>query len=189
MEWNPGCVVRVQDMNFDLFGRIHHSVIIEKYTKFSLLRTYQEVAMTTPVTTPQKKSHKNFPAIVAAFGVTLVMGLIIVAVGFNSLVNQNTTPVQAAPNDTGVTTAGNDQQTADAATIQQLQDLVQQYQSRESQYQTELKQAADQLNTVNTQLQQYQMLVNALQQAGVIQVNSNGQVFINRGGARGGDDN
>ena len=136
---------------------------------------------------PNKKPNKTIPAILAALGMTLLMGVIIVAVSFNSLFNKDVVPVQASPNSTATATV--DAQTTDQQTIQQLQDLVNQYQAREQQYQTELQQAADQLSQTNSQLQQYQMLVNALQQAGVIQIRSNGQVLINQGGFRGGDGN
>lgn len=143
--------------------------------------------MTTPVNGSNRKPNKQIPALLAAFGMTMVVGVIIVAVSFNSLFNQNVVPVQASPNSTATATA--DQQTADQQTIQQLQDLVKQYQTREQQYQTELQQAGSQLTQANSQIQQYQMLINALQQAGVIQINSNGQVFVNRGGSRGSDGN
>ena len=48
-----------------------------------------------------------------------------------------------------------------------------QYQSREQQYQSQLDQAT-------AQVQQYQSLLSQLQQAGVIQINSSGQVSIAR---------
>ena len=114
---------------------------------------------------------------------TLVLGLVILALGLNALFNSNVTPVQAAgPTDQSIS--------ADQATIDQLQSLIAQYQAREGQYQNELQQAADQLNQANTQLQQYQTLVTALEQAGVIQITGDGRVFIGRGfsGGRGDGD-
>ncbi len=137
---------------------------------------------------PSRKPNKTIPAVLAALGMTLIVGVIIVAVSFNSLFNQNVTPVQASPNSTPAATS-TDTSTADQQTIQQLQSLVQQYQTREQQYQTELQQAATQLNQANSEVQQYQMLVNALQQAGVIQINANGQVSIGQRGFRGDDGN
>jgi len=129
------------------------------------------------------KAHKQWPALLAALGMTLILGLAIFALGFNALFNTNVTPVQAAgPSDPSTS--------ADQATIDQLQNLVAQYQEREGQYQNELQQAADQLNQANAQLQQYQRLVSALQNAGIIQITADGQVFLGRGfsGGRGDGD-
>jgi hypothetical protein len=65
----------------------------------------------------------------------------------------------------------------DQASIDQLQNLVEQYQARELQYQTELQQAADQLNQTNAELQQ---VVNTLQESGVIQITQDGRIFLNQ---------
>jgi peptidyl-tRNA hydrolase len=120
------------------------------------------------------KSKKNIVALLAAFGMTLLMGVVILAVGANALFFNKISPAQAAvPTSQAVA--------ADQATIQQLQDLVAQYQSRETQYKSELQQATDGLNQANQQIQQYKQLTQALIDAGVIQINSNGQVSLGRG--------
>jgi predicted PurR-regulated permease PerM len=121
------------------------------------------------------KSRKQWPGILAALGMTAVLGSIIFFLGVNAIFNTNVTPVQAA----GATDIA---VTSDQATIEQLQSLIDQYQTREQQYQTELQQAADQLNQENAQLQQYQGLISALQNAGVIQISADGRVFIGSGG-------
>ena len=135
------------------------------------------------------KHNKNIPAILAAFGMTFLIGLVMVIIGLNALVNKNVTPVQAAnPTDQAVN--------ADQATIDRLQSQIATYQAREQQYQTELSQAADQLNQANAQLaqadstlQQYQGLITALQNANVIQITPDGQVLIPRSRfGNGGDD-
>lgn len=120
-------------------------------------------------------SHKQWPALLAAFVITLVLGLAMAALGLNALVNQNSVPIQTA-------SALDQTLNSDPVTDDQAGSLIAQYQAREQQYQTQLQQAADQLNTANAQLQQYQSLVSALQQAGVIQITSDGRVFVSRGG-------
>ncbi len=119
------------------------------------------------------------PAFLFAFGMTAVIAIIILALSMNVLFNHNTVPIKSS------STAASDPPAAASASgslsVQQLQALVQQYQSRESQYQTELQQAASQINTLNQQNQQYQNLINALQQAGVIRVDSNGNVYLGGG--------
>jgi hypothetical protein len=125
------------------------------------------------------KSKKNIVALLAAFGMTLLMGVVILAVGANALFLNKISPAQAAA-------PTNQTATADQASIQQLQDLVSQYQSREQQYKSELQQATDSLNQANQQLQQYKQLTQALIDAGVIQINSNGQVMLGSGFRSGG---
>ena len=120
------------------------------------------------------KSQKQGPAILAALVMTLVIGFVIIGLGINALFNNHVAPAQAAG-------LPDQSLSADQATIDQLQGLIKQYQDRELQYQTELQQAADQLNQTNTKLQQYQDLVVALQNSGVIRIAANGQVFVGPG--------
>jgi len=118
--------------------------------------------------------RKTLPAYVAALSMTAFIGVVFLAFGLNALLNHNTTVTRSAPQpDT--------QASADQATIQGLQAAITLYQSRETQYQTELKQAADQINQMGQQNQQYQQLVQALVNAGVIQITQDGRVFISRG--------
>ena len=124
------------------------------------------------------KSQKRWPAFLAAFLMTAVIALAILSLGANALLNKNALPVQAAS--LSDQPASGDQVTVDQASIDQLQNLVEQYQARELQYQTELQQAADQLNQTNAELQQYQQVVNALQESGVIQIRQDGRIFLNQ---------
>lgn len=120
------------------------------------------------------RSRNPWPALLAALGMTAVLGLAIAALGINALSNRNVVPkLEVAPADQFVS--------SDQATVGQLQELIAQYQSREQQYQLQLQQAADQLNAVESQLQQYQGLVGALQQAGIIQITADGRVLLGRG--------
>lgn len=120
------------------------------------------------------KSQKQGPAILAALVMTFMIGFVIIGLGINALLNNNVAPAQAAglPDQTLNT---------DQATIDQLQGLIKQYQDRELQYQSELQQATDQLTQTKTELQQYQDLVVALQNSGVIRIAANGQVFVGPG--------
>lgn len=124
---------------------------------------------------------KTFPALVAMIVMTVFLGLATLAFGLNALFNQNISPVQAAAQPAPQTTS-------DQATLQDLQAQIAQYQARETQYQNELQQAADQLNQANQQNQQYQQLIGALQNAGLIQITQDGRVFIMRGGFDGDND-
>lgn len=120
------------------------------------------------------KPRRQWPAVLAAIGMTLLLGLAVAALGINALFNQDVVPVEAAPAETAVS--------SDQANVEQLQSLISEYQSREQQYQQQLQQAADQLNSTTTQLTQYQSLVSALQRAGVIQIAPDGRVFVMGGG-------
>ncbi len=128
------------------------------------------------------KKHKTIPAVAAAFGMTALFGLAILAIGFNALFNPNTQPVLAAPADPSAAAS------ADPAALQQMQELIAQYQAREQQYKAELNQAAAQLNQANQQLSQYQALVSGLENAGIIQISPDGRVFLGGGQRRGGGD-
>ncbi len=136
------------------------------------------------MTTQAQTAHlrKTMPAFIAAFGMTALIGLIVLALSLNVLLNRNTVPMKTtAANDPPVNAAA----AAGSTNVQQLQAMIQQYQAREGQYQTQLQQAADQINQLSAQNQQYQDLLAALQQAGVIRIGSDGSVYLRRGG---GDD-
>jgi flagellar motor protein MotB len=147
------------------------------------------------------KLNKRIPAFVIALGMTGLIGLATMAVSANALMNRNVVPLQGSA--TVVQATG-----TDAGMVQQLQDQVSQYQARELEYQAreqqyqareqqyqaheqqfnqELQQAAQQLNDANGQIQQYQSLLMALQNAGVIRIGQNGQIFISQGNNGGGE--
>jgi small-conductance mechanosensitive channel len=129
------------------------------------------------MTTQPSHFRKTLPAFLAALGMTGVIGVCMLAFGVGALLNRKTTPIQAAANQAPVVY---EQQT----TVQQLQDLVAQYQAREAQYQTQLQQATDQISLLSQQNQQYQAyqdIVTALENAGVLQIASDGSVIVNLG--------
>ena len=121
---------------------------------------------------------KSIVAIGVALVITACVGLGILAVGGAALFNRNGSPIL----DTPAQVTGNGQHTEQIA---QLQDLIAQYQDREKQYQDREQQLQDQLAQVNAQLQQNQqavqqaqLLLNALQQRGLIRVTNDGRIFI-----------
>ena len=134
------------------------------------------------------KLAKKIPAFVIALVMTLLVGTATLAVSANALLNRNIVPLQGSATVVQATST-------DASNVQQLQDLVskyqareqqyqsreQQYQAREQQYNQELQQTAQQLNDARGQIQQYQSLLVALQSAGVISIDQNGQIFILQG--------
>lgn len=129
------------------------------------------------IKTKNTQTHKHIAAIAAALAMTVLITLVMLVVGANALFNQNVTTTAQAAGLTSAATAS-DPAASDQALIDQLQAQISQYQARESQYQTELQNAADQINQLNQQDQQYKSLFSALQNAGVIQITSDGRVFI-----------
>ncbi len=141
-----------------------------------------------------KKLNKQIPALIAAFIITLIVAAGMLFIGGNALFNTNTVAVANSPNQT-VNVSSGDPAPAGSQTAQ-LENLIAQYQQREKQYQAELQQANQQIQQANQQLQQqnqqlsqasqqlqqYQQLISALQQRGIIQIDSQGNVYIPRGG-------
>jgi len=131
---------------------------------------------------PNSPVRKTLPALVATLCMTVFIGLAILAFGLNALLNQNVSVAQAAGQPDSLSAA-------DQVANQDLQAIISQYQEREAQYQEELQQAADKIDQVNQQNLQYQQLFQLLQSAGVIQITSDGRVFVSRGaGFRSGGD-
>lgn len=118
---------------------------------------------------------KQYTALLAAFAITICMGAGMLLVSGSALLNKNGIPVADSP---AAATATARAKSAEEAQIQQLQSLVTEYQTREVKYQAELKTAGQDLEKANSQLSQYQMLLMALQNRGIIAINSNGQVVI-----------
>jgi predicted Rossmann fold nucleotide-binding protein DprA/Smf involved in DNA uptake len=116
------------------------------------------------------KNVKRFPAFLAAFGITAIIGMAILVVGANALLNPHPAEAQSSTDSQAVAST-----TATSAELQQLQDTLSQYQA--------------QLSQANYEIQQYQALLVALQNQGVIQINNDGTISIPRGGSsfRGGD--
>lgn len=134
---------------------------------------------------------KQVIALAAAVLMTACVAISILAIGGFAFFNPNGTQAANSPgqNPSAVPASQGSasQQSQDQAEIQQLQSLVaqyqqrdQQYQQREQQYQQQLQQANQQVQQAQSQMQQIQLLLQTLQERGIITVNSDGQIFINR---------
>lgn len=131
---------------------------------------------------------KKTPALIAAFVMTLIVGLGMLLVGANAYFNPSSVALASSSSANTADVSTTATSSADSAgQLQQLQSLVAQYQSREQQFQQQLNQLQQQLTQSNTQSQQYQQLITELQRRGIIQVNQNGQILIPRGSSRNGD--
>ena len=119
---------------------------------------------------------KHIPAFLAAVFVTGFITLAMVVTGANALLNKNGTVVSNNPAAASSTTTNANQ----SQQIEQLQGRINEYQQREAQYQQLLQQDQQ-------QIQQFQQFMFALQQAGLIQIRSDGTVLITAGGGRRGD--
>lgn len=118
---------------------------------------------------------KQYTALLAAFAITICMAAGMLLVSGNALLNKNGIPVADSP---AAATATAEVRTAEQAQIQQLQSMLTEYQAREIKYQTELQSAGQDLQRANTQMQQYQMLLLALQNRGYISIDPAGQITI-----------
>ncbi len=110
---------------------------------------------------------KHATAILASIFITAIVGLGILFLGADALFNKNTVPLQSSP----ATLSGVSQ------TISSSQPL----QAQLDQYKAQLADTQAQLDQANQTLAQYQSLIDALQQAGLIRVQSDGSILI-RGG-------
>ena len=118
---------------------------------------------------------KQYSALMVAFAVTICMAAGMLLVSASAFMNKNGLAVANSPAQATATTQA---KTAEEAQIQQLQNLVAQYQTREAKYQSELSTAGQQLQQANNELNQYQMLLAALQNRGYITIESNGQIVV-----------
>jgi peptidoglycan hydrolase CwlO-like protein len=133
---------------------------------------------------------KRLQGIIAATIVTIIISLGMVVIGADAATNVNSVPVSNSPAAASLASATANtsaqaaqdaqsaQLTAMQAQIDQLQNLVKQYQSREQQYQTEIKSQAQKLAGANQQANTFQQVLMALQQRGLIQITSDGRIFV-----------
>ena len=117
---------------------------------------------------------KQLPALIAALAITGFIALAMGVTSVNALMNKNGT---AASNDPAAVTSST---TASQAQIDQLQARINEYQQRETQYQQILQQDQE-------QIQQFRQFLFAMQQAGLIQIRSDGTIVITGRGGFGGD--
>jgi len=120
--------------------------------------------------------RKKIIALMAAIVITGTIAFSMFAVSVNAMANQNGTTVSNSPG--SITTPASSTASSDQAQIAQLQSLVTQYQAREQQYQTALNNDNTQLSQAASQMQMIQQLLAYLQNHGLIQIDSQGQIYI-----------
>ncbi len=126
---------------------------------------------------------KKFQALIAAVLITAMVGMGMLVIGVNALLNTNTVPVQNAPG----ATATQAQPAANTVNAQDQQ--AQQYQDQIDQLQSQIQDLNNQLDQSSQQVQQLQGVLTALQQRGVIRIMPDGRILIRQGGSGGDDDN
>lgn len=114
---------------------------------------------------------KRFPALIATVFTVGFIAIVMLMTSANALMNKNGTVVSNAPSVGAVTNINLTQ-------IDQLQARISEYEQRETQYQQLLQDSQDNLRQVTIQNQQYRQFILSLQQAGLIQVRSDGTVII-----------
>lgn len=124
---------------------------------------------------------KQVQAIIASLLVTGLIAGVMVVIGGSALFSRPTVSVSAASN---AAVVSNNDANAGAETAQ-LRDLVNQYQTREQQLRAQLDDLNKQLDEkdqqlaqANLQVQQYENLLQALQERGVIQITPDGRIRI-----------
>lgn len=110
---------------------------------------------------------KHVSALLTALVITAVIGLGIFVIGVNALANTNTVPLQNTPS-TGTTATTNNNNAADPVSSS----------SNAQQLQQEVNTLQSQLNQASQVIQQYQSLLQVLQQRGIIVVDQNGNIFL-----------
>ena len=112
---------------------------------------------------------KHFSAIITALLITAVIGFGIVVIGVNAMTNRNTVALQNSPNTSlvGTSNTSSDPATSSSSASADVQQLQQQL----SDTQAQLEQATQ-------AVQQYQELLRALQQRGVIVIGQDGRIYL-----------
>jgi signal transduction histidine kinase len=117
---------------------------------------------------------KHISALFAALIITAVIGLGIVVVGVSALTNTNTVALQNSPNTnlTGnnITNAVSNSDGSSVSASSEVQQLQQQVSDLQSQ-----------LDQAGQAIQQYQSLLLALQQRGVIVIDRSGNIYLPQG--------
>jgi hypothetical protein len=153
-------------------GHIFHPLVM-----LGLYTGVKDAADCADLVCKRRRMKKQYTALLAALLITMCVAATMLLVGGSALLNKHGLPVADSP---AQVTATAQAQTAEQAQIQQLQGLVAQYQARETQYQQELDTAGQNLERANAQLQQYQILLMALRNRGLIAINEDGSVSIAR---------
>jgi len=113
---------------------------------------------------------KHLSALLTALLITVVIGFGIFVVGVNALANKNTVPLQSSPSTSAVVNTSSSTSSDPPASATNVQQLEQQVTSLQSQ-----------LTQASQVIQQYQSLLQVLQQRGVIAIDQNGNIYLPRG--------
>jgi chromosome segregation ATPase len=119
--------------------------------------------------------RKQIVALLAAILITGAIAMSMLVIGANAMTNRNGTAVSNSPAAVAGSTATSP---SDQAQIAQLQAQIAQYQAREQQYQTALASDNQQLTQAASEMQTIQQLLAYLQQHGLIQIDSQGQIYV-----------
>ncbi|MGB8215522.1 MAG: hypothetical protein WCE68_18375 [Anaerolineales bacterium] len=120
--------------------------------------------------------RKQVIAFLSAFIITAMVALSMLVVGVNAANNPN--GVAASNSSSTATVVGSASPNSTQAQIAQLQSQVAQYQAREQQYQAALASDNQQLSQASQEMQMVQQLLVYLQNHGLIQIDSQGQVTV-----------
>ncbi len=119
---------------------------------------------------------KHFSAILTAIVITTLIGLGIMVIGVSALTNTNTVALQNSPNASSngnnLTNVSNDPAAQSASASSNTQQLQQQ-----------VSDLTSQLDQAIQAIQQYQSLLLALQQRGVITIDRNGNIYLPQTGS------
>ncbi len=121
---------------------------------------------------------KHIPALFAALIMTGIVGLAMLGIGANALLNQNTAPTLNSASAAGSGAVSNVANSS--SQVQQLQARVSEYQSREQQYQSQLQNLQQQVSQEQQQVQIFQQILGELQARGVIAIQGDGTILIPR---------
>ena len=122
--------------------------------------------------------RKQFVALLAAFIITGIVVISMFVVGVNAMVNPNSVPVSNSPVQASAAAADPSSPQSAQQQIAQLQSLVAQYQARELQYQTALQNDNNLAQQASQEIQSIRQLLVYLQNRGLIQVDSQGNITV-----------
>ncbi len=128
--------------------------------------------------------RKQIKAILAAMLITGMVAIFITVIGVNAMTNKNGTVVSNSPQSALSAASPSSALTPDQqisqlqSQVSQLNAEISQYQSREQQYQTALSSDNQQLSQASSEIQMIQQLLGYLQNHGLIQITSDGQILV-----------
>jgi TolA-binding protein len=114
---------------------------------------------------------KHISAIFTALVITTIIGLGVAVIGVSAIANTNTVPIQSSRN---TSSTGN----GIVSTSDQVDGTSGSDSPQEKQLQQQVSDLQSQLSQASQVVQQYQSLLLALQQRGIIQIDRNGNIYV-----------